>query len=63
MTHHIQRELTNPSQCRRVMDIEIKNHFVRENTHKRVRLQDLVKVFGVNCDKRVVEQGTGKTYP
>ena len=45
------------------MDIEIKNHFVRENTHKTVRLQDLVKVFGVNWDSRVVEQGTGKTYP
>ena len=45
------------------MDIEIKNHFVRENTHKTVRLQDLVKVFDVNWDKRVVEQGTGKTYP
>ena len=55
MMYHIQRELTNPLQCRRVMDIDIKNHFVRENTHKRVRVQDLVKVCGVNCDKRVVE--------
>ena len=30
------------------MDIEIKNHFVRDNTKKTVGLKDLVKVFGVN---------------
>ena len=63
MMQPIQRELTNPLQCRRVMHIDIKNHFVRENTHKTVRLQDLVKVFGANWEKRVVEKGTGKTYP
>lgn len=63
MMQHIHRELMTPLQWRRLMDIEIKNHFVRENTHKTVRLQDLVKVFGVNWDKRVVEKGTGKTYP
>ena len=63
MMQYIQQELTNPFQCRRMMHIDIKNHFVKENTHKTVRLHDLVKVFGVNWDKRVVEKGTGKTYP
>ena len=63
MIQHIQQELANPLQYRRVMDIEIKNHFVRDNTHKTVGLKDLVKVFGVNWDDSVVEKRTGKTYP
>ena len=63
MILRIQQEMTNLLDSRRLMDIEIKNHFVRENTHKTVKLQHLVKVFGVKWDKRVVEQGTGKTYP
>ena len=45
MMQHIQREMTNPLDSRRLMDIKIKNHFVRENTHKTVRLQHLVKFF------------------
>jgi len=63
MMKHIQQELTNPQERKRVMNIEIKNHFVRDNTYKTVGLQDLVKVFGVNWDKRVVERGTGVTFP
>ena len=45
------------------MNIHIKDHFVRESTHKTVSLKDLVKVFGVNWDKQVVEKGTGIIYP
>ena len=45
MMLRIQREMTNPLDSRRLMDIEIKNHFVRENTDKTVRLQHLVKFF------------------
>ena len=63
MMQHIQQELSEPLERRRVMEIEIKNHFVRDNTNKTVSLTDLVKVFGVNWDKRVVEKGTGVTYP
>ena len=48
MVNHIQKELTNPLQSRRSMNIEIKNNFVRDNTYKTVGLKDLVKVFGVN---------------
>ena len=63
MMQHIQQELANPLQCRRLMNIDIKDHFVRDSTHKTVSLKDLVKVFSVNWDKRVVEKGTGATYP
>ena len=63
MMQHIQQELSEPLERRRVMEIEIKDHFVRDNTNKTVSLTDLVKVFGVNWDKRVVEKGTGVTYP
>ena len=45
------------------MNIEMKNNFVRDNTYKTVGLKDLVKVFGVNWDKRVVEKDTGFSYP
>ena len=30
---HIQQELANPLQCRRVMNIDIKDHFVTDSTH------------------------------
>lgn len=56
MMSHIQQELSDPLARRRVMEIEIKNHFVRDNKNKTVSLIDLVKVFGVNWDKRVVEK-------
>ena len=61
MMNHIQQELTNPLESRRVMNIEIKNHFGRDNTYKTVGLKDLIKVLGVNWDKRVVEKDTGFT--
>ena len=63
MMQHIQKELSHPLEQRRLMEIEIKNHFVTDNTNKTVSLTDLVKVFGVNWDKRVIEKGTGLTYP
>ena len=55
MMQDIQQELANPLQCRRLLNIDIKDHFVIDSTHKTVSLKDLVKVFGVNWDKRVVE--------
>ena len=63
MMQHIQQELANPLQCRRLMNIDIKDYFVRGGRHKTVSLKDLVKVFGVNWDKRIVEKGTGATHP
>ena len=63
MMQHIQKELSVHLEQRRLMEIEIKNHFVIDNTRKTVSLTDLVKVFGVNWDNRVVQKGTGMTYP
>ena len=63
MMQHIEKELSDPLEQRRLMEIEIKNHFVTDNTRKTVSLTDLVKVFGVNWDKRVVDRATGMTYP
>ena len=63
MMSHIKRELTDPQEQRRLIKISIKNHFVRDNTDKTVSLTHLIKIFGVNWDKRVVEKGTGVTYP
>ena len=63
MMNHIKRELTELGEERRLMEISIKNHFIRDNTNKTVSLTDLIKIFGVNWDKRVAEQGTGVTYP
>ena len=61
MMNPFQQELTNPLESRRVMNIEINNHFVRDNTYKTVGLKDLIKVLGVYWDKRVVEKDTGFT--
>ena len=63
MKNHIKLELNDPQESRRLMQINIKNFFVTDNTNKTVSLKDLIKVFGVNWDKRVVERGTGVTYP
>ena len=48
MMQHIQQELANPLQCRRLINIDIKDHFVQDSTYKTVSLKDLVKVFGTN---------------
>ena len=48
MMKHIEEELTCPLESRRLLQITIKNYFVRDNTNKTVHLNDLVKVFEVN---------------
>lgn len=63
MMNDIQQELSQPLERRRLMAIEIKNHFVTDSTNKTVSLTDLVKMFQVNWDKRVVDRTTGMTYP
>lgn len=45
MMQHIQQEVANPLQCRRLMNIDIKDHFVRDSTHKKVSLKDLVSLL------------------
>lgn len=63
MMNDIQQELSQALERRRLMAIEIKNHFVTDSTNKTVSLTDLVKIFQVNWDKRVVDRTTGMTYP
>ena len=40
MMQHIQQELANPLQCRRLMNIDIQDDFVRDSTHKTVSLKE-----------------------
>ena len=63
MLNHIQLELTDPEESKRQLKTTIFNHFVRNSKVKSIHLEDMVKVFQVNWDKRVVEKGTGVTYP
>lgn len=60
MMQHIQQGLANPLHCRRLINIDIKDHFVRDSTDKTVSLKDLVKILGVNWHR---QKGTGITYP
>ena len=63
MLSHIQLELKDPQESRRQKRTTIFNHFVRNSKVKSIYLIDLEKFFRVNWDKRVVERGTGVTFP
>ena len=63
MLNHIQLELKDPEESKRQLKTTIFNHFFRNSKVKSIHLQGMVKVFQVNWDKRVVEKGTGVTYP
>ena len=63
MLNHIQLELKNPDECKRQLKTILKNHFVRYSKVKSIHLEEMVKIFQVNWDKRIVEKGTGMTYP
>ena len=63
MLTHVKAELLNPQETRRELEVEIKNHFVRDSTKKSIHLEDMTKTFGVTWDKRVVDRTSGKTYP
>ncbi|CAH3188131.1 unnamed protein product [Porites lobata] len=63
MLKHIQLELKDPEERKRQLKTTIFNHFVRNSKVKSIYLEDMVKIFQVNWDKRVVEKTTGLTYP
>ena len=63
MLCHIQQELQDPQEQKRQLKTNVFNHFVRNGKVKSIHLEDLIKIFQVNWDKRVVERGTGVTYP
>ena len=63
MIEQIQLELKKPKDRKRRLEITILNHFVRNSKIKSIHLEDMVKIFQVNWDKRVVDRTTGVTYP
>ena len=63
MLNHIQKELQDPEERKRQLQTTIFIHFVRNSKVKSIHLEDMIKIFQVNWDKRVVERGTGVTYP
>ena len=63
MLNHIQLELKNPEESKRQLKTTVFNHFVRNSKVKSIHLEDMIKIFQVNWDKRVVDRTTGMTYP
>ena len=63
MLTHIQAELQDPQEQKRQLQATIFNHFVRNGKVKSIHLEDMLKIFQVNWDKRVVDRTTGVSYP
>ena len=63
MLGHIRMELRDPQEKKRQLKTNIFNHFVRNSKIKSIHLEDMIKIFQVNWDKRVVDSTTGVTYP
>ena len=63
MLKHIQLELKDPQERKRCLNTTLYNHFVRNSKIKSIHLEDMIKIFQVNWDKRVAERGTGVTFP
>ena len=63
MLNHIQKELKDPEERKRQLQTTIFNHFLRNTKVKSIHLEDMIKIFQVNWDKRVVDRTTGITYP
>ena len=63
MLCHIQQELQDPQEKKRQLKTNVFNHFIRNGKLKSIHLEDLIKIFQVNWDKRVVDRSTGVTYP
>ena len=58
MKDNILRELDDPQDQRRNMDIVKPKFFERNQTTKRIRLIDRVKRYGLVFDKRVIDRTT-----
>lgn len=63
MLTHIQTELQDPQEQKRRLQTTVFNHFVRNGKVKSIHLEDMIKIFQVNWDKRVVDRATGVTFP
>ena len=58
MKDNILKELDDPQDQRRNMDIVTPNFFERNQTTKRIRLIERVKRYGLVSDKRVIDHTT-----
>ena len=63
MLAHIQTELRDPQAQKRRLQTTVFNHFIRNGKVKSIHLEDMIKFFQVNWDKRVVDRTRGVTYP
>ena len=63
MKDNILKELDDPQDQRRNMDIVTPNFFERNQTTKRIRLTERVKRYGLVFDKRVIDRTTRVSYP
>lgn len=60
---NILKELEDPQETRRRMNVVDKNFFDRDQTTKRIPLIERVKRYGLVFDKRVIDRSTRKSYP
>ena len=58
MKDNILKELDDPQDQRRNMDIVTPNFFEQNQTTKRIRLIERVKRYGLVSDKRVIDHTT-----
>lgn len=63
LRNSILKELEDPQETRRQMNIVDKNFYDRDQTTKHIRLIERVKRYGLVFDKCVVDRGTRKSYP
>ena len=63
MKTNILAELENPLEQRRVVPVTNPYHFKRDQNHKRIRLVEQRKAYGLVFDKRVVDPTTKRSLP
>ena len=63
MKENILKELDDPQEQRRNIEVVTPNFFERNQTTKRIRLIERVKRYGLVFDKRGIDRHTRKSYP
>jgi len=63
MKQNILAEVDEPLTHKRTIAVTNPNHFVRNSTTKRIRLEQRVKQYGLVFDKRVIDVNTRRSFP
>ena len=63
MKENFLKELHDPQEQRKNIEIVTPNFFERNQTTKRIRLIERVKRYGLVFDKRGIDRHTRKSYP